>query len=98
MRLRYTLSFYFKLRFFTRAGVLQLEVLIGELGSVDGLATSAVVVGEVATLAHEVGNNSVEGGAPEAEALLAGAESPEVLSGLGDDIGAQLQKRQLNEC
>ncbi len=30
--------------------MLQLEVLIGELGAVDGLASSAVVVGEVATL------------------------------------------------
>ena len=28
--------------------------LTGELGAVDGLASSAVVVGEVATLAHEV--------------------------------------------
>ena len=31
-------------------GVLELEVLVGKLGSVDGLAPSAVVVGEVATL------------------------------------------------
>ena len=30
--------------------MLQLEVLIGELGAVDGLASSAIVVGEVATL------------------------------------------------
>ena len=30
--------------------VLQLEVLVGELGSVDGLAPSAVVVGEIAAL------------------------------------------------
>ena len=45
-----------------------------------------------AHLAHEVGDNSVEGGAPEAEALLAGAESPEVLGRLRDDIGAQLQR------
>jgi hypothetical protein len=30
--------------------VLQAEVLILELGSVDGLATGAVVVGEIATL------------------------------------------------
>jgi len=30
--------------------VLQLEVLVGELGSVDGLAPGAVVVGEVTTL------------------------------------------------
>ena len=37
----------------TRAGVLKSEVLIGELIAVDGLAASTVVVGEVATLAHE---------------------------------------------
>ena len=34
----------------TRSGVLQLEVLILELVAVDRLATSSVVVGEVATL------------------------------------------------
>ena len=32
------------------SGVLELEILVGELGSVDGLAPGAVVVGEVATL------------------------------------------------
>ena len=32
------------------AGVLQLEVLVSELLAVDGLATSAVVVGEVSSL------------------------------------------------
>ena len=37
--------------------VLQGEVLVGELGAVDGLATGAVVVGEVSTLAHEVRDN-----------------------------------------
>ncbi len=34
----------------SRSGVLKLEVLVGELGSVDGLAAGAVVVGEIATL------------------------------------------------
>jgi hypothetical protein len=37
------------------------------------------VVGELASLAHEVGDDAVEGGALEAEALLAGAERAEVL-------------------
>ena len=59
--------------------MLELEVLVGELGAVDGLAAGAVVVGEVAALAHEVGDDAVEGGALEAEALLAGAERAEVL-------------------
>ncbi len=109
--------------------MLQGEVLVGELGAIDGLAASAVVVGEVAALAHEVlddtakrderegagevaqtqrrleivfhnekdlakgsatntstttsdtkeKNTPVERGALEAKALLAGAESAEVL-------------------
>ena len=69
------------------AGVLELEVLVGELGAVDGLAAGAVVVGEVATLAHEVGDDAVEGGALEAEALLAGAERAEVLCLVGSGNG-----------
>ena len=41
--------------------MLEGEVLIGKLGAVDGLATSAVVIGEVTTLAHEVGDDTVCG-------------------------------------
>ena len=84
----------------------ELEVLVGELLAVDGLATSAlledasvlrsarlgcvvcsyVATGEVTTLEHELGDHTVELGAGVAEALLASAESAEVLSGLGDNI------------
>jgi len=39
----------------TRLGVLELEVLIGELGAVDGLSTSSVTPGKVSSLEHEVG-------------------------------------------
>ena len=70
--------------------MLQGEVLILELVAVDGLSTSAVVVGEVTTLAHEVGDDAMEGGGLVAEALLAGAESTEVLGGLGDHVSAEL--------
>lgn len=70
----------------TRAGVLDLEVLIGELLAVDGLATSAVATGEVTTLEHELGDDTVEGRATVAEALGVGAELLEVLGGLGDDV------------
>jgi len=73
------------------AGVLQLEVLVGELVAVDRLAASAVVVGEIAALAHEVGDDAVENGALVAESLLAGAQGAEVLGGLGHNIGAQLE-------
>lgn len=74
----------------TRSGVLELEVFVSELATVDGLATSAIVVGEVTTLAHEVGDDTVEDGALVAKALLASAECPEVLSSLGDNIASQL--------
>lgn len=70
----------------TRAGVLDLEVLIGELLAVDGLATSAVATGEVTTLEHELGDDTVEGRALVAEARGTGAELLEVLGGLGDDV------------
>ena len=71
------------------SGVLQGEVLVGKLSSVDGLATSAIVVGEVATLAHESRDNTVEGGVLVTEALLASAKSTEVLGGLGNNIATQ---------
>lgn len=73
-----------------RAGVLQGEVLVLELVAVDRLATGAVVVLEVATLAHEVRDHAVEDRAFVAETLLAGAERAEVLARLRDDIGTQL--------
>merc|ERR1712037_643243 len=44
----------------------------------------------IATLAHEVGDDPVEGGALEPEALLPGAEGAEVLRGLGHHVSAQL--------
>ena len=42
-------------------GVLQLEVFIGELLSVDRLATSAVSLGEITPLDHKVFDNSMKG-------------------------------------
>ena len=47
---------------------------------------SYVATGEVTTLEHELGDHTVELGAGVAEALLASAESAEVLSGLGDNV------------
>ena len=71
--------------------MLQAKVLVLELVAVDGLATSAVVVGEVATLAHEVGDHTVEGGALVTETFLSGAKGTEILSRLGHDISPQLE-------
>ena len=72
--------------------MLQVEVLILKLVAVDGLAASSVVVGEVAALAHEVGDDAVEGGPLVTEALLPGAEGAEVLGSLGDHVGAELKR------
>lgn len=81
----------------SRSGVLLDEVLIGELGAVDRLASGAVSGGEVTSLAHEPWDHSVEGGAlvvqglaAAASALLSGAESPEVLGGAGGGVGEEL--------
>jgi len=78
------------------AGVLEGEVLVGELFTVDGLTAGAVAAGEVTTLTHEIVNDTMEGGALEvkglaalAHALLAGAEAAEIFGGLGDDIRSE---------
>lgn len=63
----------------TWSRVLQHKVLIVKLAAVDGLAAGAVVVGEVASLTHELRNDTVEAGAFEAEALLVRAQAAEVL-------------------
>ena len=72
------------------AGVLELEVFIRKLLAVDGLAARAVVVREVAALAHETGDHAVEARLLVAEALLAGAQRAEVLGGLRHDVCAYL--------
>jgi len=71
------------------AGVLESEVLISKLGTIDGLATSAVLVGEIATLAHEVGDDAMERGACVTETLFAGAQGTEVFSSLGHNIATE---------
>lgn len=50
-----------------------------------------VATGEVTTLEHELGDDAVEGRSSIAEALLAGAESTEVLGGLGDNIVEEVE-------
>ena len=50
------------------------------------------MVGEIATLAHEVGDDTVESRALVPVSLLAGAEGTEVFSGLGDNVVSQLER------
>uniref|UniRef100_A0A3B4A1P8 Uncharacterized protein n=1 Tax=Periophthalmus magnuspinnatus TaxID=409849 RepID=A0A3B4A1P8_9GOBI len=49
----------------TWACVFQDKVFIFKLFSIDGFATSAIVVGEVTSLAHELRDDSVETATPE---------------------------------
>ncbi len=70
----------------SRAHIAAYRALTLELLAVDGLATGTVAAGEVATLEHEVGDDTVEGGALVAETVLARGELTEVASGLGDNI------------
>ena len=77
--------------------VLQREVFVCELAAVDGLAPGAISLREVSALGHEPRDDPVEDRALEverlatllADALLAGAESPEVLARLRS-VGGQL--------
>ena len=72
-----------------RTGVLELEVFVGKLLAVDGFPTSSVLAGKVATLAHELGDDTVEWRSFVTEALFTGAQSAEVFRGLWDHIGAK---------
>ena len=75
----------------TRAGVLVDEVLIGELLTVDGATTGTVATGEVTTLEHELGDDTVEGRALVTLTLLGVAELSEVLGGLGNLVGEEVE-------
>ena len=74
-----------------RFSVFELEVFIGELVAVNRLAAGAVVVGEIATLAHEIADDAVEAGAGVAETFRAGTQGQEVGSSLGNDVGEELE-------
>lgn len=77
--------------------MLQLEVLILELVAVDGLAASAVVVGEITTLAHELGDDAVESRSLVAESLLAGAQGTEILGRAWNNVGTKLESFNMNK-
>jgi len=70
--------------------MLQSKIFVFEFVSVDGFASSTVVIGEITSLAHEVGDDAMECRALVSIALLTGAQSTEVLTGLRGDIGAKL--------
>ena len=60
-----------------------LEVaLTSKLLAIDGLATSSISLGEVATLKHELGNDAMEGRASISKTMFTGAQLAEVFRGL----------------
>mmetsp|Transcript_33279 Transcript_33279/g.87574 ORF Transcript_33279/g.87574 Transcript_33279/m.87574 type:complete len:232 (+) Transcript_33279:470-1165(+) len=73
-----------------RTRVLQLEVFVGKLLAVNRLAAGAVMVGEITTLAHEVGDYAVERALLVALALVPQAQLPKVFGRLRHSILAQL--------
>jgi hypothetical protein len=73
--------------------VLEIEVLVVELRTIDRLATTAVSESDISTLGHELGNDSVELAVLEVEGLSrvahtgrSVAQSGEVTGSLGDDV------------
>ena len=76
-------------------GVLQAEVLVGEVGSVDAHGARAVAIDEIPALDHEVFDDAMELGVFEAGGHavppeFAGTQLPEVLGGSGHHVGEQL--------
>lgn len=71
--------------------MLQSEVFIFKLVSIDRFASSAIVVSKITTLAHEVWNDTVENASLVAKTFLSGAQSTEIFSCLGDNIAAKLK-------
>jgi len=71
--------------------VLQLEVLIGKLLSKDGTSTRAVMTSEVASLEHELRNDTVESAASIASDFVALGKLTEVFGGLGNDVVEELE-------
>ena len=72
--------------------MLNVEVLVGELLTVDRDTTCSVMVGEVTALGHEVLDDTVQGGAFVRVFLLVvtGAKGSEVFCGLGDIVSVEL--------
>lgn len=77
-----------------RSCVLKGEILVFKLIAVDGLSPSAVMVGEVPSLQHEIGDDTMENGALVTEAFLASAQGTEVFTRLWSDVTSQLITKQ----
>lgn len=77
----------------TWTGVFQGEVFVCEFATVDGFASGAIVVREISTLAHEIGDDTVESGTFVTETFFSSAQRSEVFGGFWHYIATQLQRR-----
>lgn len=82
-------------RKYSGLGMSKLKVLVLEPGAINRFTTSTVVIGEIATLAHEVRDHPVETATLVAKTLLSGAESAKILRRLRDNILPQLKNFNL---
>lgn len=80
----------------SRASVLQREVLVFEFVTINRFATSAVVVGEVTALAHEIRNDSVEGATTVSKTFFTSAQGAEVLGCSWNDVTSQFHSDASN--
>lgn len=64
----------------------QIEVFIFKLIAIDGFATSAIVVSEVATLTHEVRDDTVKNASFISISLLTSAQRTKILSRFWNNI------------
>lgn len=71
--------------------MLEQEIFIVELRSIDGFASSAVVIGEISSLSHEVIDDPMEVRSLVSETLFMGAESSEVGRSLGHFLIEELK-------
>jgi len=72
------------------ASMLQLKVFVLKLVTVDRLSTGSISFGEVATLAHEAGNNAMKLASLKTKSFLSRAQCTKILSSLRNDIISQL--------
>lgn len=73
-----------------RPCMLELEILICKLLTVDGFTSCAILTGEIPPLAHEVWNDTMEGTPFVPEAFLPSAQGPEILAGFRGHICLKL--------
>lgn len=72
--------------------MLQSEVFIFEFVAVDGFSASAVMVGEITSLTHEIWNDTMENGSFVSETFFTGAQSTEVFTRLWYYVRTELCK------